>query len=51
MIESGIFAAGVLFGCLLSRYFVGLGNKISMNAQDGEPLAKKHKPTEQDSTD
>ena len=51
MIEASIFAIGVVFGCLISRYFIGLGNKISINAQDGEPLGKKHKPTEQDSTE
>jgi len=51
MNDIGILLIGIIVGCAISRYFIGLGNKISINAQDGEPIGKKHKPTEQESTE
>jgi hypothetical protein len=46
-----IFISGVILGCIISRYFIGVGNKLSINAQDGDTINTKHKPTEQESTE
>jgi hypothetical protein len=42
---------GIIIGCAISRYFIGVGNKMSINAQEGDVINKKHKPTEQGSTE
>jgi hypothetical protein len=46
-----IFVAGVILGCIISRYFIGVGNKMSIMAQEGDTINTKHKPTEQGSTE
>ena len=51
MNEIYIFIGGILFGCIISRYFIGIGNKMSINAQEGDTINKKSKPTEQESTE
>jgi hypothetical protein len=51
MNDIAIFIAGVLLGCIISRYFIGVGNKMSIMAQDGDTISTKHKVIEQDSTE
>jgi hypothetical protein len=46
-----IFTSGVILGCIISRYFIGVGNKMSINAQEGDTINAKHNPTEQSSTE
>jgi hypothetical protein len=46
-----IFIAGTILGCIISRYFIGVGNKMSIRAQEGDTINTKHKPIEQDSTE
>ena len=51
MNDISMFIAGIAVGCAISRYFIGIGNKMSINAQDGNAINTKHKPTEQESTE
>jgi hypothetical protein len=51
MNEIAIYTLGILTGCIISRYFIGLGNKMSINSQDGTTINSKVKPTDQDSTE
>lgn len=51
MNDISILLSGIVIGCAISRYFIGIGNKMSINAQDGTPINTKHKPTEQESTE
>ena len=43
--------SGIALGCAIARYFIGLGYKIGISAQEGEVIGKKQKPTEQESTE
>jgi hypothetical protein len=38
MNEIAIYTLGILTGCIISRYFIGLGNKMSINCQDGTTI-------------
>jgi len=51
MNDIAILIIGVVLGCVISRYFIGVGNKMSINAQDGDTINTKHKVVEQDSTE
>jgi len=51
MNDISILIVGIAIGCAISRYFIGLGNKMSIKAHDGDTINTKHKVIEQDSTE
>lgn len=51
MIEIAIFAAGILFGVVLTRYGVGLGFKAIYQAKEDMPLTDNSIPIAQNYTE
>lgn len=47
MNEVYMLIAGIIMGCLISRYFIGVGSKLHR----GELGEKTHEPTDQDNTE